>query len=65
MVLVDYTTIGGEDIKYHVKKSIRNLPHEKIDVHSRRLSYEFPGYGVKCISKLQSDCANMNFSYKI
>ena len=25
---------------------------------------EFPGYGVKCISKLQSHCANMTFANK-
>ena len=32
---MDYPTIGGEDIKYQVKKAIRNLLHENIDVHSR------------------------------
>ena len=35
-----------------------------IDVHSRRLIAEFPMYGIKCIEKLQSHCANMNFSDK-
>ena len=33
-----------------------------IDVHSRRLIYESPGDGVKFISELQLNCANMNFS---
>ena len=39
--------------------------HGNIDVHSRRLIVEFPGYGMKCIEKLQSHCANMNFSEKV
>ena len=64
-VLLDYPKIGGEDIKYYVKKEIRNLLHENIDVNSRRLIAEFPGYRVKCIWKLQSHCGNMTFSDKI
>ena len=63
-VLLDYPKIGGEDIKYYVKKSIRNLLHANIDVHSRRLISEFPGDGVKCISKLQSHFANVTFDEK-
>ena len=59
-VLIDDPKIGGEDIK-DFKKSIRNLLHANIDVHSRRLIDEFPGDGVKFISKLQSHFANMNF----
>ena len=35
-ILLDYPTIGGEDIKDYVKKSIGNLLHANIDVHSRR-----------------------------
>ena len=35
-----------------------------IDVHSRRLISEFPKYGLKCIEKLQSHCANMTFADK-
>ena len=63
-VLLDYPQIGGENIKYSVKKAIRNVLHTNIDVHSRRLIYEFPGDGVKGIVKLQSHCANMTFSEK-
>ena len=44
---------------------IRNILHENIDVHSRRLIAEFPGDGVKYISKLQSHCTNMTFTDKI
>ena len=62
MVLLDYPTIGEEDIKNHVKKAVRDIIHANIDVHSRRLIAKFPGYGVKYISKLQSHCANMTFS---
>ena len=36
-VLLDYTTIVGEGIKDYVKKTIRNLQHENIDVHIIRL----------------------------
>ena len=43
---------------------IRNLFHTNIDAHSIRLIAEFPKYGVKCIEKLQSNCANMTFADK-
>ena len=64
-VVIDYPKIGREDIKYFVRKSISNLPHANIDVHSRRLIDEFPVDGVKFISKLQSHCANINFPTKV
>ena len=38
--------------------------YSNIDVHSRRLIAEFPGHGMKCIEKLQSNCANMTFADK-
>ena len=38
--------------------------HANIDVHSKRLSAEFLSDGIKYIDKLQSHCANMNFSEK-
>ena len=41
-----------------------NLLHGNIDVHSGRSISELPGYGVKFISKLQSNSANMNFYEK-
>ena len=64
-VLLDYSTIGGYDKEYYVRKKIRNILNANIDVHSRMLIAEFPGYGVKFISKIQSHCANMNSSDKI
>ena len=64
-VLLDYPKIGGDDfIEDHAKKSIRNLLHANIDLHSRRLIAKFPKYGIKFIEKLQSHCANMTFSDK-
>ena len=64
-VLLDYPKIGGDDvIEDYAKKAIRNLLHENIDVHRRQLIAEFPKYGVKCIEKLQSHCANMTFADK-
>ena len=62
--LLDYTKIWWEDIKDYYKKAIGNLLHANIDDPSRRLISELPVDGVKCISKLQSYCANMNFSDK-
>ena len=53
--------IGGDDIEDYTKKAIRNLFHESIDVHSRRLIVEFPINEIKCIEKLQSRCANITF----
>ena len=41
-----------------------NILHTHIDVHSIRLIAQFPGYGIECIEKLQSNCANMTFSDK-
>ena len=51
-------------MKITEKNAIRNLLHANIDVHSRILITEFPTYGIKCIEKLQSHCANMTFSDK-
>ena len=60
---MDNLKIGGDDvIEDDSKKAIRNLSHENIDVHSRRLIAEFPRDGIKCIEKLQSHCANMTFA---
>ena len=64
-VLLDYAKIGEDDIIVdYEKKSIRNLLHANIDVHSRRLIAELPKDGIKCIEILQSHCANMTFSDK-
>ena len=38
--------------------------HANIDVNIRRLISELLGYGIKCIEKLQSHCANMTFAGK-
>ena len=64
-VLLDYPKIGGDVVfEDFAKKTIRNLLHANIDIHSRRLIAEFPRYGMKCIEKLQSHCANMTFADK-
>ena len=44
-VLLYYSTIEGDDIKYYVKKEIRNLLHANIYDHSRNLISELPGDG--------------------
>ena len=52
-VLLDYPKIGGDDIEDYAKKSIRDLLHANIYVHSRRFIVEFPKDGIKCIEKLR------------
>ena len=52
-VLLDYPKIGGDDIiEDYAKRAIRNLLHENIDVHSRKLIAEFLKDGIKYIKKL-------------
>ena len=64
-VLLDYPKIGGDDIiENYAKKAIRNLLHENIYVQIRILISEFPKYGITCIEKLQSHCANVTFNDK-
>ena len=63
-VLLDYQKIGGDDVKNYAKQANRNILNDNSDVHSRRFIAEFPKYGIKCIEKLQSHCANMTFSDK-
>ena len=63
-VLRDYPKMEGESVKNYAKMAIRNLLHANSDVHSRRLIYEFPEDGIKCLEKLQSHCANMTFADK-
>ena len=48
-VLLDYPKIGGGNIKAFPKNSIRNILHETIDLHSRRLISEFPGDGINVL----------------
>ena len=63
-VLRDYPKLEGEDIKDYAKMAIRKNLHANSCVHSRRLIAEFPDDGIKCMEKLQSHCANMNFADK-
>ena len=64
-VLIDYTKLGGDNIKYNVNKAISNLLHVNIDVDIIIVIAEFPVYGIKCISKLQPIFANMIFLTKL
>ena len=63
-VMIDYPKIGGDGTEDYAKKTIRNLLHANIDVHSKRLIAKFSIDGIQCIEKLQSHCANMTFSDK-
>ena len=52
-VLLYYPKIRGDDvIEDYAKKAIISLLRANIDAHKRRLIYEFPKYGIKCIEKL-------------
>ena len=63
-LIPDYPRIGGEDIKYLAKNSIRNILHANIDVHNRIIISEIPADGIKCIEELKSNCVNMTFANK-
>ena len=63
-VLRDHPKLEGKNIKDYAKMAIRNLLHANSCVHSRRSIAEFPDYGIKCIERLQSHCANMTFADK-
>ena len=62
MLLMNYTFIREEDFPDYAKKATCNLLHTYIDAHSKILIYEYIGDGVQAISRMQSQCANMNFS---
>ena len=63
-VILDYPNIGGNDIEDSVMKFINNLLHANIYLYIIRLVAEFPIYGINCIEKLRSHCANMAFAEK-
>ena len=64
-LLLDYPKTGWDHIRYFVRKAIRNILHDNIDIHIRILITDLPGDGVKCIAKLQSHCTNMTFLTKV
>ena len=63
-ILRDYPKMGEGDVKYYAKHAIKKLLHANICVHRRRLIAEFPEDGIKCMEKLQSHCAKINFADK-
>ena len=63
-VLRDYQRMEGGNVKDYARMAIRNLLHANSCVHSRIFIAEFPEDGIKCMEKLQSHCANMNFADK-
>ena len=63
-VITDCKKIGGDNIGDYAKKTIKNILHANIDVHSRIFIARFPMDGIKCIEKLKSHCTNMTFAEK-
>ena len=53
-----------DDVEDYTKQDTRNRLHANSDVHNRRLIAEFPKYGIECIEKFQSHCANLTFADK-
>ena len=62
-VILDYPKMVGKNLIF-CKNTIRDLLHSNIDLHRRILIAEFPADGIKCIEKLQSNCANIIVSEK-
>ena len=60
-VILVSTKIRVDDIEDYTKKSIRNILHSNIDVHSRRLIVEFPKDEIKCIEKFQITLCKHDF----
>ena len=61
MLLMDYISIRGEDLPDYAKKATWNLLHAYIYANDQILIHERPGDVVQDISRLQSQCVNMNF----
>ena len=64
MLLMDYPSLRGENFPNYNKQSNLNLLHVYIDARIQRLIYEYPGYGLQAITRLQSQFSNMTFSDK-
>ena len=64
-MLIEYPSIRGDYLIDHANKSTWNLLNTYIYAHSQILIYEYWGYGLQVITRLQSQCANMNLSDKI
>ena len=61
---MEYPSIRGEDILDCARNDTWNLLHIYIDSNGQKLIYQYPVYGVKSISRLQSQFKNMTFSEK-
>ena len=62
MVLMEFPYIWEEYFPDYNKKFTWNLLHAYIDAHSQILIDEYPGEGVKSISRLKYQCANITFA---
>ena len=64
MLLMGYPSISGEDLLDYAKNYTWNLFQAYIDAYIKILIYEYTEYGLKSISRLRSQCANMTFAKK-
>ena len=46
------------------KQATCNLLYAYIYANSQRLIYEYPGYGIEAVTRLQPQCANTTFAEK-
>ena len=65
MLLMDHVYIIWDDLTDYSKKAPWNLFHSYIYSHSQIIIDEYLGDVVQDISRLKSQCANMNFADQI
>ena len=59
-----YPSIRGDSLTDYAKYNTCNLLHAYIYAHIQRLIYEYLRGGVQKITRLQSQCARIDLSYK-
>ena len=64
MLLMDYSSIRGEDFADYAKPATWILLHVYIDTLRQSLIYEYTGYGVKTITIFKYQCKNTTFNNK-
>ena len=62
MLLIDYLSIGGEDLPDYTKQATWKLFHAYTDAHFQILIDEYIVDGVQAISRLKPQCENTTFS---
>ena len=64
MFIMDYQSKIGKNFTYYAKIFTWNLLHAYIDTSIQIIIDEYPGDRVQAITRLQSQCENINLFYK-